>query len=101
MPGVLAIAIFGIVMLGIFNRHLIRDLAEINISPEIRQDVDAQRMKLAAIEVPTNIDIATREAIRLSIDESFIAGFRAVMWIASGLALASAATAWLVIRDKP
>jgi hypothetical protein len=101
LAGVLAIAIFGIVMLGTFNRHLIRDLAEINISPEIRQDVDAQRMKLAAIEVPTNIDIATREAIRLSIDESFIAGFRAVMWIASGLALASAATAWLVIRDKP
>ena len=97
----LAIAIFGIVMLGTFNRHLDRDLAEINVSPEIRRDVGAQRIKLAAIEVPSNIDIATREATKRSIDESFIAGFRAVMWIASGLALASAATAWFVIRDKP
>jgi EmrB/QacA subfamily drug resistance transporter len=101
LAGVLAIAILGIVMLGTFNRHLIRDLAEINVSPEIRQELDAQRMKLAAIEVPAKIDIATSEAIRQSIDESFIAGFRVVMLIASGLALASAATAWLVIRDRP
>ena len=101
LAGVLAIAIFGIVMLGTFNRHLDRDLAEIHISPEVRRDVGAQRIKLAAIEVPSSIDIATREATKRSIDESFIAGFRAVMWIASGLALASAATAWFVIRDKP
>jgi hypothetical protein len=89
---------FGIVMLGTFNRHLIRDLEEINLSLEIRQALDAQRMKLAAIEIPAKIDIATREAIRRSIDKSFVAGFRVVMLIASGLALASAATAWLVIR---
>ena len=101
LAGVLAIAIFGIVMLGTFNRHLDRDLAEIHVSPEVRRDVGAQRIKLAAIEVPSNMDIATREATKRSIDESFIAGFRAVMLIASGLALASAATAWFVIRDKP
>jgi EmrB/QacA subfamily drug resistance transporter len=99
LAGVLAIAIFGIVMLGTFNRHLSRDLAEIHVSPEIRQDVDAQRIRLAAIEVPSNMDTATKEATKRSIDKSFIAGFRAVMLIASGLALASAATAWFVIRD--
>jgi predicted MFS family arabinose efflux permease len=101
LAGVLAIAIFGIVMLGTFNRHLGRDLAGINVSPEIRRDIDAQRIKLAAIEVPSNVDTATREATERLIGESFIAGFRAVMWIASALALASAATAWFVIRDKP
>ena len=101
LAGVLAIAIFGIVMLGTFNRHLDGNLAEIHASPEVRRDVGAQRIKLAAIEVPSSIDIATREATKGAIDESFIAGFRAVMLIASGLALASAATAWLVIRDKP
>jgi len=101
LAGVLAIAIFGIVMLGTFNRHLDGNLAEIHASPEVRRGVGAQRIKLAAIEVPSSIDIATREATKGAIDESFIAGFRAVMLIASGLALASAATAWLVIRDKP
>jgi|KBSSwiStaDraftv2_1062776.scaffolds.fasta_scaffold01477_2 EmrB/QacA subfamily drug resistance transporter len=101
LAGVLAIAIFGIVMLQTFDRHLMRNLAEINISPEIRRDIGAQRIKLAAIEVPSNIDITTRRAIERLIDESFIAGFRGVMLIASGLAFASAATAWFVIRDKP
>jgi hypothetical protein len=47
------------------------------------------------------VDIATRQAAERWVDESFIAGFRAVMLIASGLALASAATAWFVVRDKP
>ena len=101
LAGVLAIAILGIVMLGTFNRHLVGDLVEINVSTDIRREVGAQSIKLAAIEVPSNMDIATREATKRSIDESFIAGFRAVMLIASGLALASAATAWFVIRDKP
>jgi EmrB/QacA subfamily drug resistance transporter len=101
LAGVLAIAILGIVMIGTFDRHLGQELAETNLSPEIRQELDAQRIKLAAIEVPANIDIATREMIRRFIDESFISGFRVVMLIASGLALASGATAWLVIRDKP
>jgi MFS family permease len=101
LAGVLAIAVFGIVMLETFDRHLIRNLGEINVSPEIRRDVGAQRIKLAAIELPSDMDIATREATERLIDESFIAGFRAVMLIASGLALASAATAWFVVRDKP
>jgi len=100
LAGVLAIAILGIVMLGTFNRHLTGDLAQVNVSREIRQEITSQEMKLAAIEVPAKIDVAAKEAIRRSIDESFIAGFRVVMLIASGLALASAATAWLVIRDK-
>src|SRR3989475_4887745 len=100
LAGVLAIAILGIVMLGTFNRHLVPNLAQINVSPEIQQELKAQRIKLAAIEVPAKIDTATREAIRRSIDESFIAGFRLVMLIASGLALASAATACLVIRSR-
>jgi len=100
LAGVLAIAILGIVMLGTFNRHLVPNLAQINVSPEIQQELKAQRIMLAAIEVPAKIDTATREAIRRSIDESFIAGFRLVMLIASGLALASAATACLVIRSR-
>ena len=101
LAGVLAIAVFGIVMLGTFNRYLNWNLAEINVSPEIRRDIGAQRIKLAAIEVPSNISIATRESTKRSIEDSFIAGFRVIMLIASALALASSATAWFVIRDKP
>ncbi len=101
LAGVLAIAILGIVMLNAFERHLAQDAAQINLAPQIRNELDGQRIKLAAIGIPEQIDTATRERIKRSIDESFVAGFRVVMLIASGLALASAVTAWSVIRDKP
>jgi hypothetical protein len=57
-------------------------------------------VKLAAIEIPKEIDPAVRSKIQQSINESFISGFRLVMIIASGLALLSAAAAWLIIERK-
>ena len=86
-------------MLGSFNRELTRDLTKINVGPEIREEIDRERMKLAAIEIPKNVDAETNVAIRRSINESFIGGFRLVMWIAAGLAVASSATAWFLIQD--
>ena len=100
LAAVLAIAFLGVVMLGAFNRRFTRSLTEFNLSPEIRQKLDEQRIKLAAIEIPAEIDFATRTKTRRSVEESFLAGFRLVMLIACALALASAATAWLIIKDK-
>jgi MFS family permease len=100
VAGVLAIAVLGIVMLGTFDSHLMSRLDSIPISDTARQELASQRIKLAAIEVPQDLDVAVREEIRQAVRESFIAGFRLVMRIAAGLALGSAATAWLMIRDK-
>ena len=44
------------------------------------------------------LDDAKREAVRAAIAEAFIAGYRTVMAIAAGLALASAGISWLMIR---
>jgi EmrB/QacA subfamily drug resistance transporter len=100
VAGVLAIAVFGIIMLGTFNRQLSSRLEAIPLSSSSRQGIDDQRIKLAAIEIPQQIDINTGKEIRRAVDDSFIAGFRSVMLISSGLALASAATAWLMIQSK-
>jgi EmrB/QacA subfamily drug resistance transporter len=100
LAGVLAIAILSIVMLRSFEGNLARNLAAIPITPGIRQQLDQQRIKLAAMEIPAETGTAQREEIRRSIAVSFVAGFRTVMWIASGLALASAATAAAVIRTN-
>jgi len=101
LAGVLSIGILGIVMLAGFGGQLSSRLAAIDLEPGIRQQIESQRVKLAAIEIPQDIDIGTKRKIRQSIDESFIAGFRLVMLVASGLALLSAATAWLTIERKP
>jgi hypothetical protein len=100
VAAVLAIAVLGIVMLGAFNRQLDGRLMAFNLAPEIRQKLDEQRLKLAAVEVPAEIDIDAKATIKQSINESFVAGFRLVMLVASGLALVSAACARLLIGDK-
>ena len=101
LAGLLSIAVLGIFMLAGFNRNLSSRLTALNLEPGIRQAIESQRVRLAAIEIPQNIDIRLRQEVRQSINASFVAGFRIVMLTASGLALLSAATAWLLIENKP
>jgi MFS family permease len=100
LAGLLSIAALGIIMLAGFNRHLSLRLEALNLEPGIRQAIDNQRPRLAAIQIPQSIDITSRQEIRKSIDKSFIAGFRLVMLTASGLAMLSAATAWITIKPE-
>jgi hypothetical protein len=101
LAAVLSIAVLGIVMLRNFDDRLTSDLARLNLGPAIQKQIEEQRMKLAAIEIPQEIGSQAGERIRQAIRESFVAGFRLVMLIASGLALASAAIAWLIVGDPP
>lgn len=98
LAGLLSIAVLGIIMVGGFNRHLSFRLTALNLEPGILREVDSQRGRLAAIEIPQGIDRSSKEEIRRSIDASFVAGFRLVMYTASGLAILSAAIAWLTIK---
>ena len=98
LAALLSIAVLGIVMLAGFNRDLSFRLSALGLEPGIRHAIDSQRARLAAIEIPQNADSNVREEIRQSIHASFIAGFRLVMLSASGLALLSAATAWITLR---
>ena len=98
--GLLAIAVFGIVMLQVFNHALDRHLTKIDISTSARQSLDDQRINLAAATLPNEIAPATRDAVRNAIDESFVAGFRRVMLVGAVLALASGITSWLLINGR-
>lgn len=98
--GLLAIAVLGLVMFQLFNRSLDRRLAQSAITPEVRQGLEEQRIRLAAIEIPSAVDEKTRMAIEQAVDESFVLGFRGVMLIGVGLALASSLAGWILIRDR-
>ncbi len=101
LAGVLSIATLGIVMLASFDHNLSARLPAIPVERRIQNDIESQRVKLAAIEIPQQIDADERRKIRQSINESFVDGFRLLMLVASGLALLSTATAWLMIERKP
>jgi MFS family permease len=97
VAGVLAIAVFGVVMVAAFSNQLSRRLATTPVSPEARAELESNRSKLAALKPPGGLDPASVSATEAAIRSSFVASFRLVMWICAALALASSATAWRMI----
>ncbi len=103
VAGVLAIAVLGIVMVKAFSFRLNHNLADL-LPPGILQELQADEIKLAGLQVPAGLDASTKAAIKESIGGAFVFGFRIVMLICVGLSLASAAVGWLMIskdRDRP
>jgi len=101
VAGVLAIAVLGIVMVNAFGSRLNRSLAGFSLPPGILQVIQANEIKLAGLQVPTDLNPGAKTAIKESIGEAFVFGFRIVMLICAGLSLASAAVAWLMMpKDR-
>jgi MFS transporter len=94
----LAVAVFGIVMVHIFNQQFDRQLADLDIAQGAKSELKAQRSRLAGIQPPGNLDSKTKGRIRKGIQASFIAGFRAIMIVAACLALVSSLLAGFTIR---
>ena len=98
--GLLAIAVFGLIMFHVFNSCLDRRMAQIQLAPDIRQAFDQQRIKLAAADIPATVNEDIRVAFKLAIDECFVQGFQRVMLTGAALAFASSLIAWITIRDE-
>ena len=94
VAGLLAIAVLGLILSSIFNRSLDRKMDAMAVAPSLRAELNAQRPKLAAAQTS---DPRGREIVK----ESFLAGYRVVVFIAAGLGLASALTALVLIRNEP
>jgi EmrB/QacA subfamily drug resistance transporter len=98
--GLLAIAVLGIVVLAAFNSNLDGQLATLHLTPVVRHLIDAQRIKLAGIQIPAEVSGEAQVALKRAIDESFVSAFRLVALICAGLAVASGFSAWLLIEGK-
>jgi len=89
----IAIAVLGVVMIHVFKVNLNGRLSSANLETSIAQSVQAQSIKLAAIDIPDDVNAETHQLIRRAIDEAFVSGFRWVMVIGVALAAASAVVA--------
>jgi predicted MFS family arabinose efflux permease len=100
--GLLAIAVFGVVIsLGFSNRLDVR-LKGLTLDEQVKRLVYEQRVKLAGLQIPEGSDAATQAQIKQAVADSFVFGFRLIMWISAALALASALSSWLMIgKSRP
>lgn len=104
VAGVLAIAVFGIVMVKAFGSHLDYSLGQLSLSPGVLQKLQSDEIRLAGLQVPAALDPNAKTAITEMIGDAFVFGFRIVILICAGLSATSAVIAWLMIpmdRGRP
>jgi hypothetical protein len=87
-------------MVKAFSFQLNRSLDRLPVPSYILQDLRANEIKLAGLQPPPGLDPAANAAIKESVREAFVYGFRIVMSICASLSLAGAAVAWLMIPRK-
>ena len=97
IAGLLSIAVFGVVAVATFNTHLDDDLDRMHASTALRVALQGERVKLAAAAVPTNLDADISQELRGALNDSFLAAFNRVMYLAAVLSLLGATTAALLI----
>jgi EmrB/QacA subfamily drug resistance transporter len=97
VASVLAIAVLGIVMVNAFGYHLNRSLGHLMLPPSVLAVVQADEIKLAGLPIPVDLSPATKAAVKETVAQAFVFGFRIVVLICAGLAVASASVAGLMI----
>jgi hypothetical protein len=97
--GLLAIAVMGMIMIAAFGSSLDSRAAALDLAPDVRQELAAERTDLAGAQVPPGVSEETAAALEQAIKWAFVDGFRLIMLVAAGLALGSAlSAAWLIER---
>jgi EmrB/QacA subfamily drug resistance transporter len=99
--GLLAIAAFGVLLLARFGGALHLGLVRLHVPPDIASAIDAQRNRLAGIELPPQIESPLRDALREAIDDAYVVGFRTVMIACAVLAALGGLAALVFIEPTP
>lgn len=86
VAGLLAIAVFGLLLSAVFGHVLDGTLDTLSLTVEQRQQIDGQRPLLAGIQ-------SAMPGVEHAVGEAFVAGYRLILLLASGLALLSAVSA--------
>jgi EmrB/QacA subfamily drug resistance transporter len=92
IAGLVAIAVFGVIVVRTFNAQLTPRLDRVELSAEARAAVDRERPKMAGADVNAipSLAPARRAGVRDAIDGSFAAAFRLSMFGVALLALVAA-----------
>ncbi len=98
--GLIAIAVFGIIVLVLFSNSLTSQLPLLHLSAGIQRAIILQENKLVGIDIPAGLSISTRAAVKQAIAASFITSFRVIMLISAALAVCSSLSSLLLIEGK-
>lgn len=100
VAGLLAIAVFGVLLASRFIAEITQRLDQLALPPAVRVEIAKELPKMAGAEL-NNVPMETgqRAVVQRSIDEAFVSGYRVVMLGSAILALAAAGFG-AAIRDR-
>lgn len=98
--GLLAIAVFGLLMAWAFSADLDRRLATLDVDQTLMHLVTSQRDKLAGMDIPDGLGNGEVAELKAAVQVSFVRGFRAIMICCAILALLSALSAALTLESS-
>jgi len=96
----MAVAIFGVVMIENFSSQLQSALQAMPLDDISRMQIAERMAGLAGLQPPDGLKASAAERLHVAVGESFVAGFRAVSLIAAGAALAGGLIAGLTIPPR-
>lgn len=101
--GLVAVALFGIAQVAVFDRELDARLAQHHVSSDGRRIAVEQRAKLSTGVIPQEVPAADRRSVDGAVRQASLDGFRAVMLLSALVALLAAALALLALpaRTRP
>ena len=89
IAGLLAVAVFGLILSFGFNRSLTHSLGQLSLSPEALQTINRERPKLAGAET-------SDPRLRQAINQAFVSGYHDTVLIAILLSILSALSARMI-----
>ena len=98
--GLLAIALFGLILAQRFGIAFDRSVADLALPGEAVSQLAAERAKLAGAVLPPGLSAEQKNILTGAILAAFVEGYRWVMVLAGGLAFASAGVA-IVFLGRP
>jgi hypothetical protein len=97
IASLLAIAVFGVILVQVFDSRLNKSLAGTSLPAAERQIIYQERNRLIQIQLPRSLDEPQKTQARRAIDESFVAAFRVIMFLSALLSGVSAIIAWVTL----
>jgi hypothetical protein len=95
VAGLLAIAVFGVLLSQRFHDEVKPRLGQLGLSAVARAQIDSELPKMAGADLKSvAVDDRDRAMVQTAIDDAFVSGFRLVVFGAAVLALAAAAFGW-------
>lgn len=99
--GLVAIALFGIVLTATFDRTFERRLDQVTLTSTARTIATAQRDRLLAGTVPNDVAPADRPALASAVRAAYLDGFRSVMLASALVSAIAAVVAAIALPRQP